>query len=309
MFSRNQIEEIRKIIEYNNIVYIASNVGVELLSDYDIFILNSYGFDLTTVDKITPYEAMFRWGILSSSLGYKEANKLNYNQYISFLRSGNYLPLSEVEKNAFLIAQNQAYNDIKGLANKINKETNQLMINYSSIKRESYKNIIKETTINNIKNRGNVSNLVSELGHKTKDWARDFGRIAEYTMHQCFEEGRATQILKQYGNEANVYKSVFERACKHCIKLYLTNGIGSEPKIFKLSELIANGTNIGRKVEEWLPIVGPTHCFCRCTLSYVDENYSWDSKTQSFNIPREYKRKIQRTSKANITIGTTSYQV
>lgn len=309
MFTINQIEEIRKIIEYQHTVFIATNIGVELLSDYDKYILQSYGFDLTTIDKLTPYYEMFRWGMLSSSLGYKEANKLDYNQYISFLRSGNYLPLSEIEQYALNIARNQAYNDIKGLGNKISKDTNQLLINYSHIKRENYKTIIKDTVAENIKNRGNVSNLVSELGHKTKDWSRDFGRIAEYTMHQAFEEGRATQIINQYGNDANVYKSVFEKACKHCIKLYLTNGIGSEPKIFKLSELIANGTNIGRKTDEWLPIVGPTHPWCRCTISQVDMNYSWDSKSQSFNIPKEYKRKIQRNSSVNITIGSTSYNV
>ena len=77
--------------------------------------------------------------------------------------------------------------------------------------------------------------------------------------------------------------------CKHCIRLYTTNGIGSKPKIFKLSELQGNGTNIGRKSAEWLAVVGSTHLNCRCTLNEVPQGFEWNEKTKAFDIPIERK--------------------
>lgn len=50
--------------------------------------------------------------------------------------------------------------------------------------------------------------------------------------------------------------------CKHCIQLYTTEGIGSKPREFKLSSLIANGNNIGVKVKDWKATLGPVHPFC-----------------------------------------------
>lgn len=80
-------------------------------------------------------------------------------------------------------------------------------------------------------------------------------------------------------------KLVWSGNCKHCVRLYLTSGIGSEPKIFKLSELIANGSNIGKKVADWKPTLDPIHPYCRCNLMYLSNslNFKWDIKDKKFN--------------------------
>lgn len=48
--------------------------------------------------------------------------------------------------------------------------------------------------------------------------------------------------------------------CNHCRRLYV--GPDGAPRIFRLAELEANGSNVGRKVGEWRPVVGPTHPHC-----------------------------------------------
>ena len=53
------------------------------------------------------------------------------------------------------------------------------------------------------------------------------------------------------------------------MKHYLDGGLGSAPKVFRLDELKANGTNVGRKAAEYQPVVGPLHPWCRCTLERV----------------------------------------
>lgn len=308
MFTQNQIEQLIDIVDLQHIIFIATNVSPEMLSDTEIKLLTNAGVNIEDI-KNTPFDEMFRWGMLSSGLGNKKAASMKYSQFENFLRSGQYLPLTQVEKTAINIAKKQAANDIRGLGNKINAQTGQLLIEADQKQRRQYEKIITQETVKVIKNRGSISNLVSNLGTRTGDWARDFGRIADYVMTLSFEEGRAAQIASQYGIDSMVYKKVFSSACKTCIRLYLTNGFGSEPRVFKLSDLYKNGSNIGRHADEWKQTVGPTHNWCRCMLTHVDPEYDWDEKQQDFNKPKPYERKVERKSKVKITIGNKVTEV
>ncbi len=66
-----------------------------------------------------------------------------------------------------------------------------------------------------------------------------------------------------------VYKITVDDAsrCTWCRKFYV-NEDGS-PKIYRLEDLQANGTNYGRPKSEWLPTVGKTHVRCRCMLFHA----------------------------------------
>jgi len=308
MFTPNQIEQLLGIIDLQHIIFIATQIGPDMLSDSEIEILQNAGVSINTI-KNTPFDEMFRWGMLSAGIGYKQSTNMSYQDFVQFLRRGQYLPLTPVEKTAHDIARRQASSDLRGLGNRINAQTRQVLIEVDQQQRVQYEKIITNKATQNIQQRGSISNLVSKLGHATSDWARDFGRIADYTMTQAFEEGRAAQLKNQYGDDVLVYKKVFTSACKKCVKLYLTNGFGSKPIVFKLTELQANGTNIGRKADEWLPVVGPMHPWCRCMLVYVDSNYDWDPVTKDFNKPKEYQRKVQRTSRVRVTVGNSTIEV
>lgn len=69
--------------------------------------------------------------------------------------------------------------------------------------------------------------------------------------------------------EALVYKKVVNDGslCAWCSKFY-TNKDGS-PKVYKLSELLANGSNDGLPKSSWRAVVGSTHPRCRCQLHYL----------------------------------------
>ena len=97
--------------------------------------------------------------------------------------------------------------------------------------------------------------------------------------------------------------------CQHCIRLYTTGGIGTKPRVFKLIDLIANGDNIGIKAKDWKPTLGPIHPFCRCNLRYKPKTYVWDKETESFEPPKEYKRKVERRSKVKIFVGYKEFTV
>jgi len=118
------------------------------------------------------------------------------------------------------------------------------------------------------------------------------GRIVDTEMNNIFQRGRAVQIAEQNkGKDPLVYKDVYEGACRHCIHLYLTRGLGSEPRVFKLSQLIANGTNIGRKVRDWLGTISGVHPWCRCNLRIKEEYTKWDKIKKQFVYDEEELKK------------------
>ena len=116
--------------------------------------------------------------------------------------------------------------------------------------------------------------------------------------------------MKEHGIHAKVYKEVFPGACRMCLNAYTTAGAGSKPVIFDLSELIANGTNIGKKSKDWKPVLTNIHPFCRCMLRHVPDGYEWDDKTQSFEPKKvDESKRVQRKSKVKITVGTKYFEV
>ena len=115
------------------------------------------------------------------------------------------------------------------------------------------------------------------------------------------------------GSDPLVYKDVYVGACRHCIALYLTDGLGSASRLFKLSVLVANGSNIGRKVKDWRATVDGVHPFCRCLLRTHTESTIWDKKKKQFvydteALKREEKR-LGIRGKVKVTVGEKVYIV
>lgn len=95
--------------------------------------------------------------------------------------------------------------------------------------------------------------FTSELTDSINDAVVD--RISQDAM---FENLPAAETL--------VYKDVVNDGslCQWCQKFYVNKD--GTPKVYKLSELQANGSNTNKKKSEWLPTVGATHPRCRCQL-------------------------------------------
>lgn len=310
IFTPNEIEKMVGIIEKYHLTFIAESVGSDILTDSDIATLKASGIDAHKISPKTPlFEQAFKFGIIAEALGDIRAKGMDYADFEKFLVSGQFYPLTKFETSALDSVKRQAYHDIKGLGNKISQKLGTTHIEVDQRLRAKREKLIEEAAYSSIEKRKGVKGMLSELGHSMGDWERDLGRISEYVMHSAYEEGRAAQIQAREGKDAYVYKDVYPRACRHCIKHYLTGGIGSQPKIFKLSQLKANGTNIGKKQANWSATLGPVHPWCRCTLNYIPEGYQWDEDKKAFNLNENYERKVARKSKIKVTIGSNNYEV
>lgn len=265
IFTPQQVTDIVSILTRHQLTFIAEQLGLNYLSPSDRAILTAAGIDLnqyTNAQGIVEHAYLF--GLLSEALGDERAKNMNYQQFQKFIKSGQFVPLTEEERFVLEQVKTQSYNDISGLGSRIIQGTRNIVVRANLQQQNKIRDIIKQKAIDAVKFRQSAAKMASEIGHATGDWERDFLRIAYYVLHNAYNYGRARTIFRDYGEDAEVYFNVLKGACKHCMELYLTDPDDPEspPKIFKLKDVLANGNNIGRKVADWLPTISPIHPYC-----------------------------------------------
>lgn len=193
--------------------------------------------------------------------------------------------LTKLEENTLEYAKENAGAYITALGDTTNKflHTKFLArnrtITFAEYEREKY----KETVTDAIENQYTRGKLKSELGHKIGDWKRDLERVAHTEMWNAKMNGEVTSILQgdsiyngtTQGNQTLVFRRPSDDACKHCKDKFLDSS--GKPIVFTLEYLINNGTNVGKKTSEWLPIVGCLHPNCVCPLSVLPPGFDLDS--------------------------------
>ena len=130
----------------------------------------------------------------------------------------------------------------------------------------------------------NWRQFASELHHTMEDKSRDWDRVAYYEITDAQKQGAARALLEDGDVNKYVYKSPMPTACAQCQFAYLLPD-GRTPRIFRLSEMITTGTNIGRKprpvragkvsgvprtdgAEMMQAVVGLLHPWCQCGGPY-----------------------------------------
>lgn len=91
----------------------------------------------------------------------------------------------------------------------------------------------------------------------------DMERVERTELAHAHNHGAAVALAAQAAAagepDPEVYKFVSPRACRHCRRIW---GPLTAPNRYRLSEVIANGDNFGRKAADWRPVVGPIHPNC-----------------------------------------------
>ena len=298
MFSQTEIREIVDKIKYHYSLMMFTSLGDEALTDEDRLLLEQNGVNVEALRlEYPPYMQMFLLGRLTAILRDPQAMQITPKDFRRYIDRGQFIPLSEREREEYRISREMTYGHLKGLANKVVGEARDRVLEQNKMQ------LIGQVISEGVRNRKSIQQIVSELGHRTGEWDRDWRRIVVTEMQNIYNQGRASMYREKFGDETMVWKQVFPLACRHCIRLYLTRGLGSEPRIFSLAELTANGTNIGRSVPEWLPVVGATHPHCRCDIRSVHKGQRWNPDTGAFEYVGGPERRVERKSKVKVTVG------
>lgn len=292
IFTPDDIQRLFTIVDYRLARTIADILGKEFLTDNDKKVLDEFHFDWKDLKLIPPYWQAYLFGRLSAVLTPKQLQTLNYTDIKQYTARKQYKQPSKRELYEYQAAATRSYSYIKGMGERVKKTLS------NSVSEQEIKNLVENRRIEELSTikrehelgvleKRSVQGIVSNIGNQLKDWNRDWGRIVETEFQNIYELGNAQMIINQHGLDARVYKEVYPGACRYCLNLYTTAGAGSKPRIFKLSELIQNGDNIGRKSKDWKPVIGTVHPFCYDDKTEVLTNEGFKffkdlNKTESF---------------------------
>jgi hypothetical protein len=120
--------------------------------------------------------------------------------------------------------------------------------------------LIKESTLGKLRQK-----LQDTSGDGNRDWTR----VAITEMSNAIGIASIDRIVTENRdadpNEVYVFRIIVNDAktCKFCRRFYVDSD--GTPKVYKLSTIINNGSNYGKKSDDWHPCVGATHPNERCS--------------------------------------------
>lgn len=270
LLTAEQLHEIRGIIHDYHQAYIVNAVSPNAVTPDVLARLKAKGLVNVQVASI---EDAYLYGQI---LAMMEDPKFAGMSYADFKRhvQKNPIPLNDIERQAVRFAELQGAQAVRGLGNKAGATVGSALIEADAVQRAQLKEMIRTKTAENIAKREQLRKLKSEMGWASGDWTRDLQRIANTEKQNAMQRGVADHYTARYGADVMVAKRAMPDACKHCKRLH--NGPDGHPRIFKLSELEANGTNVGRKAADWLPVVGTVHPHCQCQMIRVPAGWGFN---------------------------------
>lgn len=272
LLTPEQLQEIRQIVDDHHDAFVVNTVSPEAVPQETLVRLQEQG--LVNV-KIESVKDAYIYGQLMAMMQSPQIANMSYEQFKQHIRR-NPIPLSEAEMHAVRMAQMNAGQYCKGLGNRVNIATGDTLIEADAALRARTEGVIRDATALNIARRQTVQRLKSDLGWASKDWARDWDRIAVTEKQTAMQRGVADHYRGRYGGDVLVAKRPMPDACRHCKRVFL--GPDGQPRIFKLRDLEENGTNVGRKANDWLAVVGTVHPHCQCQLVRVPAGWGFNEE-------------------------------
>lgn len=310
IFTEPELANILSIFDFHSSFLISTQIGNDALRLEDKQILNRFGVDWKQIgNKYPPYYRMYLWGRLSSALSNYQAAQVTYNDFKKYVERGQYLPLSKREQNELQVAKQITVGHIKLFQSRIKETASSEILREESKRIAEYERVFRKEIERGVVDRKSIQNIISEIGTNLNKWNYDWNRLVSTEMQSIYNRGRLMTLASDYGEDSFVWKQTYPLACQDCIRLHLKNGVGSEPILFKISDLIANGSNIGRKRADWKATIDPEHPHCRCDIQPYFKGQIWDMGKNSFVYSEKYEKVVERKSKIKITVGDKQFIV
>ncbi len=276
-----QVERLAKLIrDYHTGFLIQMGAG-EDISKAEVKRLVKKG--VLPPDSLDVVKDSYSFGQLTARLSEMDdlakVKKLGYKEFRKRIKDRP-IALTAVENDAIKWANRAfaVYTSSRG--NQIADEFSKMFIEADTATRRKFMAAATDELSYNIEKRRTVRELASALGDRTQAWTRDLGRVAATTKQTAMQEGFAQGLIKREGAPEQIFVSKLPRpdACPTCVRLHLTAGQGSPPRIFTLKELIQNGINTGKKRGDWDATVGAVHPWCACELVHVPAGWGFEQK-------------------------------
>ena len=274
-----QIDEIKKIIqEYMSVIGQLVVGGGKPSPTF----LSRLGLPTGVTDLI---KNAYQYGRLGIALGTKDISRMPADDVKKLLET---LKLTPSQQRSVEQAKIRAQQGIDNLPQRITSGVVTAAINSDLSMWQAVKEVVPEAT----KQGTERYKVIQQLRDMTQDWNRDWHRVAHTEMWDAKVKGEAEAILNnesplsKKGADTMVFKRPAPNACPKCKQLYLESD-GVTPKVFKLSDMVALGTNFGKKQADWQPVVGTVHPNCMCVLNVIPDDAEFDSNGNLVYKPKK----------------------
>lgn len=228
-----------------------------------------------TVNKAT--EHAFNYGFMSDALKEQKDASTTYKQFQSWLGEKRYASLTENEEAALESVKFSVAKALERTANKYEEAMNNVVVEADKNLNRRIASQVGNAVAESIERRKAVAEIARGLQKATKDATKNWTRIVVTEVNNAFQEGKVSMIQKSNkGRDPKVYKRVRPDACDECRDAYLLKS--GVPRVFRLSELLANGSNVGKSRGERQATVSAFHPHCMCELMELPEGFVFDRK-------------------------------
>jgi len=195
-----QLQEITRIIADRHTAFIANTQGVDSLPSEVVERLRELGLLNVKVDSVTD---AYLYGQLVASGAISGAKTMSYADYKAYIRK-NPIPLTAIERDAVQTLRERGAQYVTGLGNRVNVQTGEVIRNADADLRRQMRDTIKTVTQEGVAKRKTRQQITSDLGWATKDWTRDWRRIANTETAHAMGQGTKDYIAKRHGSDAKV---------------------------------------------------------------------------------------------------------
>jgi len=263
--SKAVLEIIKKIVERRHKALIISLLGREMFSRAELNELEKNGID--TSNKTSLMELIYHHNFLNphGTSGPNSVEDMKSQQSVSGVKP---------QGDAHSYGVDHANEALKTAIDKLKQDVTARLINLVQENNQNYKynalqNLERTEEMDALVKESTLSKLKQKLRDTTQDVNRDWLRVATTVMSETIGNGSVDRIVTENRekdpDEIYVYRIVVNDAalCKYCRRFYMDED--GSPKVYKLSTLLGNGSNFGKKKDSWLPVVGATHPNERCS--------------------------------------------
>lgn len=287
LLTDRQRKAIAAAIHDHHLAFTAEMLGPSAISDEDYKRLKAAGKIRSSAPLVTDAAtAAHILGSMTSGMAAGDDEKLSANSFWRIVKEQT-PDLTAMERDAVTITRDRVAEHVKGLANKVDAATGQIVVDANAELHK--KKLLREAVASGIASRESARKVAQRMRDATKDVRRDWVKIAATEMHNATEEAKAVALIEgaKKGDDPFVYKRCRPDACPFCKLLYMN---GKVPRVFRLSELQANGTNVGRKAgrarlkgphaTEYKATLGAMHPWCQCSLHHMPAGMAFNTSGQ-----------------------------
>lgn len=123
--------------------------------------------------------------------------------------------------------------------------------------------IIREEVGTAVLTKDTAREVAGRIRQRVGDLARDFERIAETEVQAVHNEGQIYASVELDGENAMIARIPESGACQTCLDLFI-DPLTNAPRVFYVSDIANNGTNVGLARRDWKATAYPIHPYCRC---------------------------------------------